>query len=170
MPRNLLCCTVLALALACNAPPRQAAEKEPAGLRQLEWLLGRWEFVSPDSALHRESWERQSDTLFGGFGFVRQGDSLVFSEILSLSVANDTLYYTAQPEGQNDGRPVRFTVTALDSAGFVCENPAHDFPNRITYRRRGTYPDDSLVAVISGPGRNQPVHEIEFAFRRAAAR
>jgi hypothetical protein len=168
MLRTLPGCFGLALACACSAPQRPAVERKSAGLDQLEWLLGRWEFLSTDSALHRETWERQSDTLFGGFGFVRRGDSLAFSEILSLAAAGDTLYYTAMPEGRNDGRPVVFTVTSADSAGFVCENPEHDYPTRITYRRRGPYPGDSLVAVISGPGRDQRVHEIEFRFRRAA--
>jgi hypothetical protein len=45
----------------------------------------------------------------------------------------------------------------------VFENPAHDFPQRIIYRRLSP---DSLVARIEGPGPNNTTRGIDFPMRR----
>jgi hypothetical protein len=50
--------------------------------------------------------------------------------------------YLAQPGGR---APVQFRLTARTRTGATFENPAHDFPQRIVYRRSG----DSMVATIS---------------------
>lgn len=45
---------------------------------------------------------------------------------------------------------------------MIFENLAHDFPNRVEYRRDGT----GLRAVIAGPGRNGKKREIPFENHR----
>jgi hypothetical protein len=45
-------------------------------------------------------------------------------------------------------------------------NPAHDFPQRIGYLRRGA---DSLVAWIEGPG-TSGVRRVEYPMRRVECR
>jgi hypothetical protein len=48
---------------------------------------------------------------------------------------------------QNAGLPVAFTLTQASENRLVFENPAHDFPQKITYTR---ITGDSLLAEISG--------------------
>jgi hypothetical protein len=67
-------------------------------------------------------------------------------EFLRIHTAGDTLVYTAQPGGR---APTEFRTVAPVAGVIVFENPAHDFPTRISYRRAGT---DSLIARVEGPG------------------
>jgi hypothetical protein len=45
----------------------------------------------------------------------------------------------------------------------VFENPAHDFPKKITYKRDG----DALTAAIEGPMGGQ-LRKIEFPYKKTA--
>jgi hypothetical protein len=59
-----------------------------------------------------------------------------------------------------DQRPPHDGGLAVSDSGFTVENPAHDFPQRISYRKRGA---DSLLARIEGGTR-----DIDFPMRRVA--
>jgi hypothetical protein len=95
-----------------------------------------------------------------------RGDSRSFAdsietggERLRLALVDSRLTYFAHPSNQ---AAQSFTATDISPAAITFENPAHDFPQRIIYERRGA---DSLVARVEGDraGRQQP---ITFAFRR----
>ena len=81
------------------------------------------------------------------------------SEQLRLSLRGDTLVYAALPSGQKE---TEFTTVVISDSGFAVENLAHDFPQRIVYRRRGV---DSLVARIEGPGQGG-TRGIDFPMKR----
>ena len=53
--------------------------------------------------------------------------------------------YVAQPGGRP---PTSFRQAAIGEGWIRFENPAHDFPQRVEYRREG----NTLLAEISGPG------------------
>ena len=57
-----------------------------------------------------------------------------------------------------------FASTAVSDTAVVFENLAHDFPQRIIYRRRGA---DSLVARIEGT-RGGQMRGRDFPYRKAA--
>jgi hypothetical protein len=78
-------------------------------------------------------------------------------EQLRLARHGDTLVYTSLPSGQKEAS---FRTTVVSDDGFTVENPAHDFPQRISYRKRGA---DSLVARIEGGNRG-----VDFPMRRVA--
>ena len=82
-------------------------------------------------------------------------------EQVRLTWENNHLVYTAHPSGQAEAS---FTSIEVSDSGFVVDNPAHDFPQRIYYRRRGT---DSLIARVEGPGPSGP-RGFDFAYRRVA--
>jgi len=67
------------------------------------------------------------------------------------------LEYVAKPSGQAEAT---FTSTRVDGRELVFENPAHDFPTRITYSRV----DGGLLATISGAV-NGKTRTIEFRYR-----
>jgi hypothetical protein len=81
-------------------------------------------------------------------------------EMLRLKVEGDRLHYIAMPNGRNE---TTFPSIELSDTLLVFENTSHDFPQKISYRRRGA---DSVVATIEGPGPNG-VRQIPFAYRRA---
>jgi hypothetical protein len=81
-------------------------------------------------------------------------------EQLRLFARGDTLIYEAHPSTQMMNE---FKSTKITAQEIVFEDPEHDFPQRIIYRRVGA---DSLIAVTEGDraGRAQP---ITFAFKKA---
>lgn len=80
-------------------------------------------------------------------------------EQLRLEAQGEVLVYTALPSGQKEAA---FRSTQVSDSGFTVANPAHDFPQRIVYRRRGA---DSLLARIEGPGASG-TRAIDIAMRR----
>jgi Tol biopolymer transport system component len=82
------------------------------------------------------------------------------SEQLRLRAAGDTLVYTALPSGQQE---TDFRSTRVGADTIVFENPAHDFPQRIIYRRSGS---DSLIARVEGPGPNNTTRGFSVPMRR----
>jgi hypothetical protein len=69
---------------------------------------------------------------------------VIFSEFMRIDRRNETLVYTPRI-GTRQG-PVDFTLKSLTGTEVVFENPAHDFPQRIIYRRT----PDGLHARIEG--------------------
>jgi len=69
------------------------------------------------------------------------------SETILLEEREGKLLYIPTVKGQNNDQPVPFTLTTAAGDSFVFENPAHDFPGKITYRKTS---ETTLVAKISG--------------------
>jgi hypothetical protein len=145
-----------ALALLALAPAPQAADR----LRQVGWLAGCWERRTPQRVT-LEMWMPPDGNLMLGASRTTAGGVVREYEVLRLEGAGDGLVYTALPSGQ---REASFRSTMVSDSGFTVENPAHDFPTRISYRRRGA---DSLIARIEGPGPSG-VRAVDFPMRRVA--
>lgn len=87
-----------------------------------------------------------------------KGGRLVEYEFVLLRERDGSLVYLAHPSGQLGGE---FPMKSVDDESITFENTAHDFPQRIGYRRRG----DRLDAWIEGilDGRSQ---RAEFPYAR----
>lgn len=159
---NMALC--LCLAACATDPSAETTSGLPAGgssLKKTEWLLGSWRGVFPEGSVG-ESWERQNEHLFTGSGFFVMGTDTVSKEKLRLLSEGAGVFYEPTVSAQNDGKTVRFKLTSADDSSLVFENPAHDFPQKITYRRIGP---DSLFAEISGQQKGEPRTE-SFPMRR----
>lgn len=122
----------LALLVACAAA--QAAEP-PA------WLAGHWK-TSNGKTTTEEVWLAPASGLMVGAGRT-VGGKTPFFEFLRIEQRGDALVFVAQPRG---GAPVEFIAARVDADAVVFENLAHDFPQRVIYRRDG----DALVARTEG--------------------
>jgi hypothetical protein len=71
------------------------------------------------------------------------GDKTVEFEYLRIEQRADAIYYVAHPKARCPGTD--FKLTRLTGQEAVFENPTHDFPKRIIYRKNS---DGSLVASI----------------------
>ena len=89
---------------------------------------------------------------------IRDG-KLTSYETIVLREDGDRLAYEAHPSGQS---ATTFLSTRITASELVFENPSHDFPQQVGYRRDG----DSLLAWISGT-RNGESRRIEFPYQRA---
>lgn len=95
-----------------------------------------------------------------GMGRTIRNGKAIFTEFLRISVENGKLTYTARI-GTSGATP--FALLKLGDNEVVFENPAHDFPQRIIYRKEGS----GLFARIEGKDQGEPRHE-NFTYRRTA--
>lgn len=123
------------LLLACvHAAPAHADGVSCTHLASITWLLGTWRAESRDTVI-AETWVAVSDTTYEGRGVTRSrtDGSIRDEEDLRLVAMGDGVFYVAKV-AQNE-RPVAFRLTSCADGRLVFENPAHDFPRRIEYRR-----------------------------------
>lgn len=73
-------------------------------------------------------------------------DSIPLESIV-LKKEGDDIFYIPTVKGQNNDQPVKFKLTSSSANQLVFENPAHDFPQKISYTLET---EGSLMAEISG--------------------
>lgn len=128
-----------------SATSQNVSKYSEKDLVNLNWLEGTWMRTNTKPGrTSYEYWKRSSTGEMMGYNVLLQGtDTLSFEKMTILSKDN-ILYFVADiPENK---APVFFQLTSLENLSFTCENPAHDFPKRIVYRRT----DDRITATISG--------------------
>ena len=139
---------LIALAAAAGAAPAPA--KGRAGIDQAGWLAGVWA-VETEGRWTEERWAPPRGGVMLGTSL--SGKGAVASSFEYMRIAVDSgggLTFWGSPDGKP---PVPFRLVDGGPKLLVFENPAHDYPTRITYRRDG----DALVATIAGPGGANPM-------------
>jgi len=133
----------IAFTLALTAASGVAAKDSPP-VESLAWISGRW--VSEDgSKWTEENWSSPKGGVMLGNSKQGNGNTAMEFELLRISPdAKGVVTYWASPGGQP---PTPFALTNSTPNYALFENPAHDFPTRIEYRRDG----QTLTATISGP-------------------
>jgi hypothetical protein len=136
--------------------PRFAAAQAVVDLPN--FLSGCWEMQRGNRVTHEQWMSPLGGMMVGGGRTVVNGQVREW-EALSIGVRDGSLVYAAQP----GGRPTTlFEATSMSDTSVHFSNPQNDFPQRISYVRRGI---DSLIARIeSGEGEQSRV--IDFPMRR----
>lgn len=147
----------------CNSGiSEKSVDKTRFDINNAGWLLGSW-IATEDTGISVENWEKLNDSVYKGISYyINAADTTVIERLL-LKQSGDSLYYSALVSGQNDGLPIQFVVTQMSDSSIVIENPAHDFPNHISYSRK---PVDSLIAIVSGSYEGKDV-SIRIAMERS---
>lgn len=123
------------------------------------FMQGCWERRATGRVIEEQWMKPRGGSMLGMSRTVR-GDSLIEYEFLRLFERGEILVYAAQPSGQP---PAEFTAVASEEGTLIFEEPAHDFPQRISYRAAG----DSLFARIEGQ-LNGRERSIDFRYARVA--
>ncbi len=89
------------------------------------------------------------------------GGKTVEYEFIQIRDLPDGLTYIAKPSNQPEAR---FKIASKTTDEIVFENPTHDFPQRIRYRRVG---NDALHARVEGPMNGKSLG-IDFPYTRVA--
>lgn len=141
----------IALLLAGAASAQGGA---PA-LSQLAWMAGHWRAAQHDRVIE-EVWMAPRGGLMPG---LNRSSSAGGAEFEFLRIVEDEagIAYVAMPGG---GASTRFVLVEASPGHARFENPAHDFPTRISYTATGA---DALRACI-GDGQRQHC----WQFRRIA--
>ena len=131
-----------------------------ARVTQVAWLAGCWEQAAGPRMVE-EQWTRPRGGIMLGSGRTVRGDTLVEYEQTRIFERGGRLVYGASPSGQ---APAEFQSIELSDSSVTFENPAHDFPQRVMYRRHGA---DSLVGRVEGM-RNGKLRGVDFPYARVA--
>jgi hypothetical protein len=150
---------VLAGAMA-SASGATAQEKPVVVIDRVAWLQGCWQSASPQRTVE-EHWMAPRGRSMLGVGRTVSGDRLVEYELVVLREQDGQLAYQAHPSGQPSAV---FLSRTVGDGEVLFENLAHDFPQRVGYRRDGA---DALLAWIEGT-RNGQVRRVEFPYRRVS--
>jgi hypothetical protein len=145
----------LALCLLATFPTQTTT------LSEISWIAGDWQ-TPPTMSGGRPQIEEHWTTAAGGtmMGMSRTvaGEKTAEFEYLRIEQRADGIYYVAHPKARCPGTDFKLTKASATEAVF--ENPQHDFPKRIIYRKTA---DDLLTASIdAGEGSKA----MSFAFRR----
>jgi hypothetical protein len=140
---------VIALALALAGAP--AAAEGPADLAALDWLAGIW-VAETGSRWTEERWAPPRGGVMLGTSLSGKGDAASGFEFMRIAAdAEGRIAFWGAPQGKP---AVPFRLVSADEDEAVFENPRHDFPTRIVYRRTGS----GMTATVSGPnGANRQV-------------
>jgi hypothetical protein len=152
--------TPLALLLLALTGPAAHAQHTPAAAGRLDWLAGCWEARSATRVVE-EQWMRPRGGSLLGMSRTVSADSTVGHELMRIVERGGGLVFVAHPSGQ---APAEFPAVEAGPERAVFADPAHDFPQRIIYRRVGV---DSLVARVEGE-RNGTTRGIDFRYARVA--
>jgi hypothetical protein len=134
--------TILILASCQNK-----SEKNFEKLETMNWLVGQWENKTSEGLL-TETWTKENDSTFSGQAyFIKNEKDTVHCESIVLTQVKEELIYRPTVKGQNNDEPIDFKLTSDVENSFTFENPKHDYPQKIVYKKTN---ETSLVATISG--------------------
>lgn len=123
------------------------SEKKFEKLEKMNWLVGQWESKTPEGLL-TETWTKENDSTFSGQAyFIKNEKDTVHSESIVLAQVKEELIYRPTVKGQNNDEPIDFKLTSDVENSYTFENPKHDYPQKIVYKKTN---ETSLVATISG--------------------
>ena len=131
-----------------------------ANLQELAWLSGCWS-SDKDNRQTTEHWMKLTgNMMFGISHTVVNGKTREYEFIRIVQEDNGAIFFVANPSGQKEAR-FKLTIATESEAHF--DNPEHDFPQRIIYRRDG----DSLLGRIEGIS-NGRERAVDFWLKRVA--
>lgn len=139
MFRRVTLCVVVAMTVGTMS---NASQK--VGIERLEWISGCW-VLDDGKERTEETWMKPAGKSMLGMSRTVAGGKTVFTEHIEIREANGQIsYIVALGMG---AKPTVFKLIKSSDNEVVFENPEHDFPQRIIYRREST---DALFARIEG--------------------
>ena len=149
----------IAVLLTLLAAVGAGAQPERQGIQRLSWLQGCWETTAAGRTVEEIWTGPRGRSMLGVSRTVERGE-LTSYELVVVQEQGDRLVYIAHPLGQPSAE---FLSTAVSENGVVFANLKHDFPQRISYERKGA----QLHAWIEGT-RDGRTRRIDFPYHRAA--
>ncbi|MDH3290647.1 MAG: DUF6265 family protein [Gemmatimonadota bacterium] len=129
-------------------------------LDRIGWLAGCWETQGGNTVVEEQWMRPRGGSMLGMSRTIRAGRTVGW-ELVRIEVRVDRLVYVAEPSGQ---AMAEFAEVALTDSLVSFENPYHDFPQRITYRRQS---DGALAARVESVTGETP-RGFDLAYHRVA--
>ncbi|KQW73422.1 hypothetical protein ASE17_10925 [Phenylobacterium sp. Root77] len=126
-----------------------AAQAAPADdVQALSWLAGSW-IQQDENRSVREVWLAPQDGVMSGLSQTNRPGRKPFTEFMTIRAEPAGVTFTARLDGQS---PTLFVLKPGPAGEATFENLAHDFPQRVSYRRCG----EDLCARIEGTVNGKP--------------
>lgn len=109
-----------------------------------------------------ESWQKLNDSTFQGISFRVSGKDTTVLEQMELVLREGRIMFVPTVPGQNDEKPVVFTLVKLENNRYVFENKEHDFPKRVVY----VLPKDNILQAWIEGDINGTARKIDFNFKK----
>jgi hypothetical protein len=156
---NTIQLTILGMLSGAALAGAEPSVRSHADIDRLAWLAGHW-CLEKDGQFIEEYWLPPRGGRIVAMGRTTVNGEARSFEFLRIEMRGESVVFVAQPEGQP---PVSFAMTASGGQWARFENPEHDFPQVVEYRRTPA----GLHAEISGPGQGGD-RVIGFAYSRCA--
>jgi hypothetical protein len=150
---------MLSLILVATLAGQTAAPPSTPTVKDVAWIAGCWDSIRNGRRV-TEHWLPPDGGTMMGVSRTTAGEKTTDWEFLIIRQGPKGLDYVAKPARQPEAT---FTASRATANEVLFENPAHDFPKRIGYKREG----DALTAWIEGPMNGQE-RRIEFPYKKAA--
>ncbi|HKG47847.1 MAG TPA: DUF6265 family protein [Pyrinomonadaceae bacterium] len=144
--------TLAIVLVIANAPAQTPT------LADLSWISGAWQTQPGGRRQIEEHWMQVGGASMLGMSRTVAGEKMVEFEYLRIEQRADGVYYVAHPQARCPATDFKLTRASATEAVF--ENPQHDFPKRIIYRKSG---NDELTASVDG---GEGTKARTFAYRR----
>ena len=130
-----------------------------SNLDKLGWLQGCWHVAGTDKGSVEQWTSAAGGSMLGMSRTVKGGKTQDFEFIQIREDTSGKLVFIAQPSG---APPTSFPLLREDGAMFVFEQKAHDFPQRVIYRKDG---DKAMMARIEGMVKGK-LESMDFPMKR----
>ena len=137
-----------------------SAQQPAATTADLAFMAGCWRLIGNNRTTDEHWLAPAGGTLMGVSRTVVNGKTVEY-EVLQIRDLPQGVTYIAKPSGQPEAQ---FTIASKTADEIVFENPKHDFPQRIRYKRVGA---DRLEARIEGT-MNGTARGIDFPYSRVS--
>lgn len=95
------------------------------------FLQGTWKVENKEKYEH---WDKLNYNSLKGFSYNTKNGALNVSEYLEITQAKKDIIYTATVLNQNQGMGISFKLNKVGDT-YSFENPKHDFPKKISYKK-----------------------------------
>jgi hypothetical protein len=141
-----------------------AAQAQTDAFAPVAWMAGCWTQQGREAG-SVEQWMAPAGGLMLGMARIVKAGRVVEFEFMQLRAdAEGGLSFIAQPQGRPPTEFKLLRQQAGEAAEAVFENPGHDFPQRVIYRRAAP---DRLVARIEGTAGGKE-RGMDFGMQKAA--
>ena len=141
--------------------PRLVLAQEKAfTINDLAWLTGCWSARDGERETTEHWMGPAGGTMFGISRTVAEGATIEFEFMQILENASGEIIFVAKPARQPEAT---FKLTKGSDREVIFENPKHDFPQRVIYRRQD---DGSLLGRIEGVSKGKE-KSVDFPMTRA---
>lgn len=106
------------------------------------FMRGTWKMENQETYEH---WDLLDGKTLKGFSYEMKDGQIIISEYLDIAKKGNKWIYEATVLEHNQGKAIEFKLTKTRDA-FVFENPNHDFPKMISYKK---LTDDILLVEVS---------------------